>query len=109
MTMDVIQVAELIIGEMKPVFGKYWNDIQPFANHEAQKLAEAAANIVVQRLAGTINDQQASLLLEMQKDAAAAAFAAVRGIGEEAACRAVLAGLSALKEPVNEELGFELL
>jgi hypothetical protein len=109
MALDVQKIADDMAGKMKPILGQRWDEVQKYAKEEAVKLAAVLAKIELQKLNGSITEQQANILFDMQKNASAAVLAAVHGVGDLAASEAFNAALASLKDPINEALGFKLL
>ena len=109
MALDVKKLTDDMAGKMKPILGQRWDEVQKYAKEEAAKMAAVLAKIELQKLNGTISEQQASILLDMQKNASRAVLAAMEGVGEMAAVQALNAALESLKEPINQALGFKLL
>jgi hypothetical protein len=107
--LDVKKIADDMAGKMKPILGQRWDEVQSYAREEATKMAAVLAKIELQKLKGTISEQQANILFDMQKNASAAVLAAVHGVGDLAASQAMNAALAYLKDPINEALGFKLL
>jgi hypothetical protein len=98
-----------VLGAVKPALGKAWSDVEPFAATEATKLAHTLANIAALKANNQINEDQASALLDMQKQAMQSVLLAVEGIGLIAAQNAINAALGAIKDVVNKALGFALI
>ncbi|HVE82258.1 MAG TPA: hypothetical protein VND93_05400 [Myxococcales bacterium] len=109
MGLDVNQLVQDMLAQMKPILGSHWNEVQSYAKGEADKLAVTLAKLEGQKLTGVLTEQQANILFDMQKNASSAVLAAVQGVGEEAAAKAMNAGLNAIKDPINKMLGFQLL
>jgi hypothetical protein len=107
--LDVKQIADDMAAKMKPILGQRWDEVQAYAKEEAAKIAAVLAKIEMQKLQGSITEQQANILFDMQKNASSAVLAAVAGVGEMAAAQAMSAALAALKDPINQALGFQLL
>lgn len=109
MAIDVQKLTDDLADKMKPILGQRWGEVQQYAKEEAAKLAVVLAKIELQKAQGTISEQQANILLDMQKNASLAVLAAVRGVGEMAAAEAMNAAFAELKDPINQALGFKLL
>jgi hypothetical protein len=107
--LDVNKLVQDVLAQMKPIIGAHWDKVQTYAKSEAEKLGVTLAKIQAQKVTGAISEQQANILFDMQKNASLAVLAAVHGIGEEAAAKALNAALKALKEPINKAIGFPLL
>ena len=107
--LDVSKLVQDVLAQMKPVIGAEWDKVQGYARSEAEKLGITLVKIQVEKRKGAISEDQAKILLDMQKNASLAVLAAVHGIGELAAAKALTAALGALKEPINKAIGFDLL
>lgn len=86
-----------------------WNTAQPFATTQFTNIAQQIVDIESQLASGTITQAQASLLLDMQKNASRAALLGVEGIGLVTAQNAINAALGAVATGVNTALGFTLI
>jgi len=86
-----------------------WNTLAPFAQTQFTNIAQQIVDIEAQLAAGSITQTQASLLLDMQKNASRAALLSVEGIGLLTAQNAINAALGAVATAVNGALGFALL
>jgi len=109
MAFDIQSLVSPIIGAMKPILSKSWSEVSAYAQTEATKMAQTLDSIAELRLAGKIDDVQASALLDMQKHSMQAVLLCVEGIGLIAAQNAINAALDAVKDVVNGKLGFALL
>jgi hypothetical protein len=86
-----------------------WKTVQPYAETQFKKIAQQIVDIEARLAAGTIDQAQASLLLDMQKNASRAALLTVEGIGLLAAQDAINSALGAVSTAVNGVLKFPLL
>lgn len=109
MGLDVKVTVETMLGAMKPILGARWDSVSKYAAGELEKLAKTLAQIELQKLRGSITEQQANILFDMQKNASSAVLAALQGIGADAANQALNAGLASIKGDINKSLGFKLL
>jgi len=107
--LDVHKLVQDMLDKMKPILGAHWDQVQVYAKSETEKLGLALAKVQAQKMTGAISEQQANILFDMQKNASLAVLAAVHGIGEEAAAKALNAALKAIKDPINKAIGFTLL
>lgn len=113
MDIDVKQLAgdmlKAALDAVKPILGAKAGDVQKYLASESNKMAETLKSIAEGKAAGHITDQQAKILLDMQKNASLAVLAAVQGIGQQAATNALGAALNAVKDVINKVIGFPLL
>ncbi|HEV2294324.1 MAG TPA: hypothetical protein VGR35_10735 [Tepidisphaeraceae bacterium] len=107
--MDLEKLLKDMLAAMEKSLKPQWKGAKGFASGEAKKLAHTLVDIGTMRAAGEITEDQARLLLDMQKAAARAVLLAVEGIGVVAAEQAMAAALGVVAAPVNKALGFNLL
>lgn len=109
MALSGSQLGKDIVAAFKGVFTKKWPDIKEYGEAEAKKMAQALIMIEALVASGKINEEQAALHLEIQKNASRAVLLTIEGLGILAAEAALNAALNAVKESVNTALGFVLL
>ena len=80
-----------------------------YVRGECVKLAQMIATIEEERADGQITDQQAKLLIEMQKSAMRTVLLSAEGLGLLAVEKAINAALDAVKSVVNAAVGHDLL
>jgi len=108
-TLDVEDVAKQMLAAALPILKKDAADAEAFAKMEFTKIAQTIASIGEALAAGQIDQQQASLLLDMQTLASRNVLLALRGLGLLAAEAAINAALAAVKTAVNTAIGVALL
>lgn len=86
-----------------------WPQVEHYAEVELNKLAHAAVNVEKMQLAGTINNQQAKIYFEMQKNTAETVMITATGLSEIVIQNAINSALSAVKVTINNALGWSLL
>lgn len=86
-----------------------WPSARDYAANEFTKLLAEAAHIALLRANGTINDEEAALLMDMQRNASRAVLLTIKGLGLIAAQAAIDAALGAVSTAVNTAIGFVLL
>lgn len=84
-------------------------DIGEYAKSEGVKMAQCLATIASLVAAGTIDEDEAKLHLEIQKQAARSILLTVEGLGALAVEGAINAALAVAKDAVNSALGFALV
>ena len=109
MPLDLASLAQSMLAAAETSLKTGWTTAQPFAQTQFTNIAQQIVDIEAQLKAGTINQSQASLLMDMQKNASRAALLAVEGIGLIAAQNAINAALGAIATTVNGAIGFSLL
>jgi len=110
-------MAELDIGALLQAMGlaaegvlqNKWPQVKSFATTEFQKIAQTVVSIGEGLASGEITQEQAPLLLDMQKNASRAVIAAVEGMTLIAAEQALNAALSAGKAIINNFVGLALI
>lgn len=109
MSLDIGSMAEQMLGAALPVLKTDGEDAASFAKTECTKLAQTLASLGEQLAAGQINQQQAALLLDMQKNAFRNVMLTVEGLGLLAVEAAINAALGVVKSLVNSAIGFALI
>lgn len=109
MSLNASQLGQDMLGAFKGVLNKKWPDIQEYAQAEANKLAQALVMIETLKLSGKINESQARLHLEIQKNSTRTVFLTLEGLGILVVEEAVNSALAVVKEAVNSALGFALV
>jgi hypothetical protein len=109
MTLNVASLATSMLAAAKGSVTTGWTTLAPFAQTQFTNIAQQIVDIDAQLAAGSITQAQASLLLDMQKNASRAALLSAEGIGLLTAQNAINAALGAVATAVNGALGFALL
>jgi hypothetical protein len=109
MALNVSQLAQGIgdafIGSLKQSVP----GIKDFAQSESQKLAQTLVMIETLKLTGKIDETEARLHLEIQKNATRTVFLTLKGLGILAAEQAINAALNVVRSTVNTAVGFALV
>src|SRR6185369_5364771 len=98
-----------ILAAMKTVLKKWWKVAKDYAEMESKKLAQTLVSIEAMALTNSIKQDQAELLLDMEKHAARSVLLTIEGIGLIAAQQAIDAGLQVVAQSVNKAVGFALI
>jgi hypothetical protein len=109
MALDVDSLASGILTAMKGVFQNKWPELKGYAGGEAKKMAHSLTQIAALKASGQINEGEASILLEMQRNATRQVFLTIEGMGLLLVEQAINAALEAVKGVVNNAIGFALL
>jgi hypothetical protein len=109
MALDVGTLATQMLGAALPILKKDASDAESFAKTEFTKIAQTIVSIGEQVAAGQIDQQQASLLLDMQTSASRNVLLTLKGLALLAVQEAINAALSVVKTAVNTALGFALI
>lgn len=80
-------------------------DVASFAQIEAKKLAQSAAEIAQLRLSGEITDEEMKLHLRIQKNASIAVLMAIKGISKIAVEQAINAALNIIGGAIKGATG----
>ena len=99
---DMLEAAWNVLKERAP-------GIRSYTEGEFKKLAQTLATIEVSRAQNQISDEEARILVEMQKGASRAVLLTTAGLEVVVVERAINAALGAVKSAVNTALGFALL
>ncbi len=107
-----IQVDELLkqmLGAAKNELGKHWPAIKDLAGSQFKQLAQNAADIELMKAKGTITEQQAKLLMDMQKNTLKTILLAEEGLGLLAAEAAINAAIDVVSGTINKTIGWSIL
>jgi hypothetical protein len=105
---DIQGVAAEAAKKMIAILTGAGKDVASYAEAEAKKLATSAVEIAALRAAGTIDDEEMRLHLDIQKHASRAVLMAVKGVGLLAAEQAINAGLQVILGAVRRATGLNL-
>jgi len=109
MALDVGTLVSQMLGAALPVLKKGAEDAESFAKTEFTKVAQTIVSIGEQLAAGQINEEQAGLLLDMQKSASRNVLLTLEGLALLAVEEAINAALDVVKTVVNKAVGFALI
>lgn len=109
MSLNASQLGKDILAAFKGALTDKWPDIKEYGEAEAKKLAQTLVMIEALKVSGKINEEQATLHLEIQKNATRTVLLTLEGLGILAVEAAINAALNVVKEAVNTAVGFVLL
>jgi len=109
MALNASQLGKDILAALKGTLTEKWPEIKEYAEAEAKKLAQALVMIEALKVTGRINEEQAALHLEIQKNASRTVLLTIEGLGVLSVEAALNAALNVVKDAVNTALGFALL
>ncbi|HQS00626.1 MULTISPECIES: hypothetical protein [unclassified Polaromonas] len=109
MSLNASQLGKDMLTAFKGVLSDKWPDIKEYGEAESKKLAQTLVMIEALKLAGKINEEQAALHLDIQKNATRMVLLTLEGLGILMAEAAINAALNVVKDTVNTALGFVLL
>ena len=109
MNLDIAAMVETMWSAAKGPLGNAAATAEPFAKTQFTNIAQTCASIASGVALLEIDQQQAALLLDMQKHAAENALLATEGLALIAAEAAINAALGAVAGLVNGAVGFNLI
>lgn len=109
MSLDTAQLSKNLLAVFKNTLTKKWPEIKEYGETECKKLAQTLVMIEALIATEKINQEQASLHLEIQKNATRTVLLTLEGMGILAVEAAINAALEAVKQTVNTALGFKLI
>ena len=109
MALSASLLSKDILAALKGALTEKWPEIKEYGTAESKKLAQALVMIEALKAAGKINEEQAALHLEIQKNASRAVLLTIEGLGILAVEAALSAALTVVKDAVNTATGFALL
>lgn len=109
MSLNASQLGKDILAAFKGTLSNKWPDIKEYGETEAKKLAQSLVMIESLKNSGKINEEQAALHLEIQKNATRTVLLTLEGLGILAVEAAINAALNVVKDAVNTAVGFALI
>lgn len=109
MGLNISQIAKEMTAVFVGALRDKAPDIRRYAESEAKKLAQTLSMIEKLALAGKIDEEEARLHLEIQKNATRTVLLTIEGLGMLAVEGAINSALDVVKGAVNTALGFSLL
>ena len=109
MALDVSKLAKDMLAAVLPGLKAKASNASLYADMELKKIAQTVALIEKTSKAGQITEEEAKLLLDMQKLASRSVLTTLEGIGVLAAEQAINAALAAVRAPINAALGWPLV
>jgi hypothetical protein len=108
-TLDVSTLLKDMLGAAKNSLGNKWPKVKDLATNSFKKLSQVLVDIETMKLAGTISNEQASLMLDMEKNTFKIVMLSVEILGILAVEDALNAALKVVKQTVNTAVGFALV
>ncbi len=109
MALSASQLGKDILAALKGTLTEKWPEIKEYGEAESKKLAQTLVMIEALKVSGKINEEQAALHLEIQKNASRTVLLTIEELGVLAAEAALNAALNVVKDAVNTAIGFALL
>jgi len=107
-----IDFDALISGMIKAVQGKltkHWKESKPYAEKEIRSFAENIRLIEHLKNTGKINETQAKLYVDIQKNSMRIVLLTIEGLGILAVEAAINAAIDVVRSSVNTALGWAIL
>lgn len=96
-------------GAATGVLKEKWPSVKTYAEAEFKKLGETVITVQKSKLTGNITEEEARLLLEMQKNAMRSVFLTVEGLGIIAVEEAINAAMAVVRSTINTAIGWSIL
>lgn len=109
MSLNAAQLGKDILTAFKGALTEKWPDIKEYGEAEAKKLAQTFVMIEALKVSGKINEVQATLHVEIQKNSTRTVLLTLEGLGILAVEAAINAAQNIVKDTVNTAVGFALL
>ncbi len=109
MALDVSTMLKNMLEAAEESLKDNWGDVKDVATSSFKTLAQNLADIEAMKIAGTISQEKACLMIAMQKQAVIIAIATEETLGLVAAQNALNAALSVIKDTVNTAIGWAIL
>jgi hypothetical protein len=108
-TLNLDDILKKMVGAATTSLGAKWPTISALATTSLKTLAQNFVNVEQMLNAGTINQAQAKLMIDMQKNSLQTVLLSEEGLGLLAAQDAINAVIGVVKTVVNTAIGFALL
>ena len=109
MALNVNKLVKKMFKAFEKSLADNWPEVKDYAEAEAKKMAESLIMIEKLVLTEQINEDQAKLHFQIQKNATRMVLLTIEGLGIIAVEQAINASLSVLKDSVNSALNFTLI
>jgi|SRR6185312_13090516 len=107
--LDINTMLDNMVSAAKSSLSDKWLGIADAASTPMKNLAQNIADIEKMKINGTITEEKAQLLIDMQKNAIKTVLLTEEGLGLLAAQAAINAITDVLKGTVNKAIGWSLL
>lgn len=107
--LDFGKIAKDMIGAVKEQLSVHWKEARPFAENEVKAFAENVKLIAKLKLENKINEEQARLYIDIQKNSMRIVLLSIEGLGLLAVEAAINAAIDVIKGTVNTALGWSIL
>lgn len=107
--LDFGKLVKDMTGAIKGPLIDHWKEAKPYAEKEAKSFAENIKLIAKLKLTGKINEEQAKLYIDIQKNSMRIVLLTIQGLGILAVEAAINAAIDIIKGTVNTALGWSIL
>ena len=108
-TIDYAGLVKLLLTALKGSLANDWAVAKPYAEKEARAFAENIKMIAALKLAGQIDEEEARLQVQLQKNAMRIVLLTIKGLGILAVENAINAAFDVVRSTVNTALGWTIL
>ena len=109
MAINANEIFTSMFSTAQGVLSEKWPEIKDYAESEFKKLAESIVTIEKLKITNQINEEQAKLHLQIQKNATRTVLLTIEGLGILAVEQAINAALAVVKDTINNAIGFVLI
>jgi len=109
MAFDVRKLVRKMFKAFETSLAEKWPEVKDYAEAEAKKMAESLVMIEKLVITGQINEDQAKLHYQIQRNSTRIVLLTIEGLGIIAVEQAINAALDVLKDTVNTALDFTLI
>lgn len=109
MPLNIDDVVKQMASAASAVLRDKWPEVQSYAQTEFKKIGQTVVLIIDEKAKGEITEEEAVILLDMQKQASRAVLTTSEGLGVLAAEQAINAALGAVTDLVNSAVGWKVL
>ncbi len=109
MPIDAHKLSKDMLTAMRDVLKPKWPEIGDYAEGEVKKFAESLVMIEKLKLEGKIDEEQAKMHLDIQKNTARSVLLTVEGVGIASTEMAINRALKSVQDYVNTATGWKLI
>jgi hypothetical protein len=109
MPLNTDDLLRQMLEAAKPELGKHWSDMSDLATSGFNSLSRNLGDIAAMKAAGTITEEQALLMIDLQKNALKALLLTEKGLGLLTVQNVINAALGVVRQAVNTAIGWPLL
>ncbi len=109
MSLTTSDILKPMLDAAKRSLARDWGKAEAFARPEMKRLAATLVDIAGLIASGAVNKRQARALLRIHSNTTQTVLLTIEGLGIVAAENAINAALGAVRDVVNEAVGFKLV